>query len=174
MFSAQTAPSLTCSFCSHKLLRSPRKPARKISKIPFKVLDAPELQDDFYLNLVDWSAGNLLSVGLGACVYLWSACTSQVTRLCDLSVDGDSVTSVCWNERVRVKRRSRFRVAVLPETNPHDVLTAALVLSGGSGCRWNPQGLRTDLGRRRRQEADHSGGSLGTCWSVLSSGNKSS
>uniref|UniRef100_A0A671W1H3 Fizzy and cell division cycle 20 related 1 n=1 Tax=Sparus aurata TaxID=8175 RepID=A0A671W1H3_SPAAU len=62
---------------SHKLLRSPRKPARKISKIPFKVLDAPELQDDFYLNLVDWSAGNLLSVGLGACVYLWSACTSQ-------------------------------------------------------------------------------------------------
>ncbi|CAF97601.1 unnamed protein product [Tetraodon nigroviridis] len=80
-------------------LRSPRKPARKISKIPFKVLDAPELQDDFYLNLVDWSAGNLLSVGLGACVYLWSACTSQVTRLCDLSVDGDSVTSVCWNER---------------------------------------------------------------------------
>uniref|UniRef100_A0AAQ4PVE4 Fizzy-related protein homolog n=1 Tax=Gasterosteus aculeatus aculeatus TaxID=481459 RepID=A0AAQ4PVE4_GASAC len=83
----------------HKLLRSPRKPPRKISKIPFKVLDAPELQDDFYLNLVDWSAGNLLSVGLGACVYLWSACTSQVTRLCDLSVDGDSVTSVCWNER---------------------------------------------------------------------------
>uniref|UniRef100_M4AXL3 Fizzy-related protein homolog n=1 Tax=Xiphophorus maculatus TaxID=8083 RepID=M4AXL3_XIPMA len=70
----------------HKLLRSP-------------LLDAPELQDDFYLNLVDWSAGNLLSVGLGACVYLWSACTSQVTRLCDLSVDGDSVTSVCWNER---------------------------------------------------------------------------
>lgn len=65
--------------CSHKLLRSPRKPARKISKIPFKVLDAPELQDDFYLNLVDWSAGNLLSVGLGACVYLWSACTSQVS-----------------------------------------------------------------------------------------------
>lgn len=67
--------------CSHKLLRSPRKPARKISKIPFKVLDAPELQDDFYLNLVDWSAGNLLSVGLGACVYLWSACTSQVREL---------------------------------------------------------------------------------------------
>ncbi|XP_038650141.1 fizzy-related protein homolog [Scyliorhinus torazame] len=84
---------------SQKLLRSPRKPTRKISKIPFKVLDAPELQDDFYLNLVDWSAINVLSVGLGACVYLWSACTSQVTRLCDLSIDGDSVTSVCWNER---------------------------------------------------------------------------
>lgn len=60
------------------MLRSPRKPTRKISKIPFKVLDAPELQDDFYLNLVDWSSLNVLSVGLGTCVYLWSACTSQV------------------------------------------------------------------------------------------------
>ncbi|XP_033115129.1 fizzy-related protein homolog isoform X2 [Anneissia japonica] len=84
---------------SQKLLRSPRKPIRKISKIPFKVLDAPELQDDFYLNLVDWSSTNILSVGLGTCVYLWSACTSQVTKLCDLSVDGDTVTSVSWNER---------------------------------------------------------------------------
>jgi hypothetical protein len=35
-------------------------------------------QDDFYLNLVDWSQQNILSVGLGTCVYLWSACTSQV------------------------------------------------------------------------------------------------
>jgi cell division cycle 20-like protein 1 (cofactor of APC complex) len=65
---------------SQKLLRSPRKASRKISKIPFKVLDAPELQDDFYLNLVDWSSQNVLSVGLGACVYLWSACTSQVSH----------------------------------------------------------------------------------------------
>ncbi|EDO45134.1 predicted protein [Nematostella vectensis] len=84
---------------SQRLLRSPRKSTRKISKIPFKVLDAPELQDDFYLNLVDWSAQNILSVGLGTCVYLWSACTSQVTKLCDLSSDGDSVTSVSWSER---------------------------------------------------------------------------
>ncbi|XP_046403553.1 fizzy-related protein homolog isoform X1 [Ischnura elegans] len=84
---------------SQKLLRSPRKATRKISRIPFKVLDAPELQDDFYLNLVDWSSQNVLSVGLGSCVYLWSACTSQVTRLCDLSHDGNSVTSVSWNER---------------------------------------------------------------------------
>lgn len=84
---------------SQKLLRSPRKAARKISRIPFKVLDAPELQDDFYLNLVDWSSQNVLSVGLGSCVYLWSACNSQVTRLCDLSVNANSVTSVAWNER---------------------------------------------------------------------------
>ncbi|ODM99931.1 Fizzy-related protein [Orchesella cincta] len=84
---------------SEKLLRSPKKPTRRISKVPFKVLDAPELQDDFYLNLVDWSSQNVLSVGLGTCVYLWSACTSQVTRLCDLAQTEDTVTSVAWNER---------------------------------------------------------------------------
>lgn len=27
---------------------------------------------------MDWSSLNVLSVGLGTCVYLWSACTSQV------------------------------------------------------------------------------------------------
>ncbi|XP_048006051.1 fizzy-related protein homolog isoform X1 [Leguminivora glycinivorella] len=84
---------------SQKLLWAPRKTMRKISRIPFKVLDAPELQDDFYLNLVDWSAQNVLSVGLGSCVYLWNACTSQVTRLCDLSSEGNAVTSVSWSER---------------------------------------------------------------------------
>jgi len=28
---------------------------RKIEKHPFRVLDAPNLIDDFYLNLLDWS-----------------------------------------------------------------------------------------------------------------------
>ena len=52
------------------------KPVRKIAKVPFKVLDAPQLQDDFYLNLVDWSSSNVLAVGLSGSVYIWSACTS--------------------------------------------------------------------------------------------------
>ena len=60
------------------------KPKRKIQKVPFKILDAPELQDDFYLNLVDWSCLNVLAVGLARSVYVWSACTSVVGRLCEL------------------------------------------------------------------------------------------
>ena len=67
-----------------------------------QVLDAPDLQDDFYLNLVDWSSQNVLCVGLGSCVYLWSACTSQVTKLCDLRdvvASTDLVTSVKWMGR---------------------------------------------------------------------------
>lgn len=37
---------------------------RVIAKNPYKVLDAPALQDDYYLNLVDWSSLNDLVVGL--------------------------------------------------------------------------------------------------------------
>lgn len=76
------------------------EPRRKIAPKPFKILDAPALQDDFYLNLVDWSAANVVAVGLGAAVFLWSASTGKVSKLCDLGA-GDAVTSVAWSQRVR-------------------------------------------------------------------------
>ena len=66
--------------------------------MPFKVLDAPQLQDDFYLNLVDWSSQNVLAVGLNRAVYIWSACTSQVKKLTELPSD-DSITSIGWSNR---------------------------------------------------------------------------
>jgi cell division cycle 20-like protein 1 (cofactor of APC complex) len=56
--------------------------SRRINKNPIKVLDAPALSDDFYLNLIDWSNHNQLAVGLSNCIYLWNADTSKVTRLC--------------------------------------------------------------------------------------------
>lgn len=87
------------SVATQRLLSTPQKRKRKIAKVPFKVLDAPALADDFYLNLVDWSSQNVLAVGLGTCVYLWSACTSKVTKLCDLAEIEDVVTSVAWSQR---------------------------------------------------------------------------
>lgn len=68
---------------------------RKVNKLPCKVLDAPALQDDFYLNLIDWSATNQLAVGLGNCIYLWDADSSRVTKLCELH--NATVTSVAWS-----------------------------------------------------------------------------
>ena len=98
------------SNASVHLLYSPKKSIRRIPKVPYKVLDAPDLQDDFYLNLIDWSSSNVLSVGLGACVYLCNAQTNNVQLLCDLThtqlpqgssnpsniVGSDTVTSVAW------------------------------------------------------------------------------
>lgn len=75
-----------------------RKEMRKISKIPFKVLDAPSLQDDFYLNLIDWSSTNILAVALGSCVYLWKAETNKVVKFCDLG-SKITVTSVAWHPK---------------------------------------------------------------------------
>ena len=85
-------------FSSQAILQSPRRQPRPISKVPFKVLDAPELADDFYLNLVDWGSSNILGVGLGSCVYMWNSQSGRVNKLCELS-DGDTVTSVSWIQR---------------------------------------------------------------------------
>ncbi|KAM0987779.1 hypothetical protein ACFX2I_011791 [Malus domestica] len=41
----------------------PVKAPLKVPRSPYKVLDAPALQDDFYLNLVDWSSHNVCWVG---------------------------------------------------------------------------------------------------------------
>ncbi|KAI4153189.1 MAG: hypothetical protein LQ340_002459 [Diploschistes diacapsis] len=82
---------------SQRLLLSPRKAPRAVSKVPFKVLDAPELADDFYLNLVDWGSSNILGVGLGQCVYMWNSMSGRVTKLCELA--DDTVTSVSWIQR---------------------------------------------------------------------------
>lgn len=81
------------------MLLSPRKQPRTVNKVPYKVLDAPELADDFYLNLVDWGSTNILGVGLGSCVYMWNSASGLVTKLCDLGTD-DNVTSVAWIQRV--------------------------------------------------------------------------
>ena len=88
-------------FDSQRMLLSPRKQPRTVSKTPYKVLDAPELADDFYLNLVDWGSMNILGVGLGSSVYMWDANTLKVIKLCDL-VD-DTVTSVSWIQKVIIE-----------------------------------------------------------------------
>jgi WD40 repeat protein len=71
------------------------KQTRHIPKMPFKVLDAPALKDDYYLNLLDWSNKNILAVGLAHHIYLWSGNTGKVVKLNDLG-NRNSVTSLAW------------------------------------------------------------------------------
>ncbi|KAF9389438.1 substrate-specific activator of APC-dependent proteolysis [Podila verticillata] len=93
--SRQIYSNTPVSYESRKILLSPKKATRTVGASPFKVLDAPDLKDDFYLNLVDWSSQNVLGVGLGSCVYLWHALNGKVTQLCDLG-ENDSVASLSW------------------------------------------------------------------------------
>lgn len=74
----------------------PFKAKRTISKVPYKVLDAPELQDDYYLDVVHWSKNNILAVGLGKSLYLWVASNSKVIKLQEFA-GSDSVASVAWS-----------------------------------------------------------------------------
>jgi len=50
---------------------------RKINSKPYKILNAPNLMDDFYLNLVDWSSKNDIAVGLGNSVHLYTTNQTQ-------------------------------------------------------------------------------------------------
>jgi cell division cycle protein 20 (cofactor of APC complex) len=61
---------------------------RRIATAPERVLDAPGLVDDYYLNLLDWSTENLVSIALGDGVYIWNAETGEVGSLCSLA-DGN-------------------------------------------------------------------------------------
>lgn len=64
------------------LARSQQQPPRRIDDRPYKVLDAPGITSDYYLNLVDWSANNVIAVALEDMVYLWNASSSTVSGLC--------------------------------------------------------------------------------------------
>ena len=55
-----------------------RKATRFIPKSPDKILDAPDLVDDYYLNLLDWSRSNILAVQLA------------------LDYDLSTRTALCW------------------------------------------------------------------------------
>lgn len=99
IFSAQNLslndPFSTRRLYSQEMLSSFEK-CRKISKEPFKVLDAPYLQDDFYLNVVDWSSRNMLGVGLGNAVYTWDFLSNNVNKLMDLN-DNNLITALSWS-----------------------------------------------------------------------------
>lgn len=66
---------------------------RKIATQPERVLDAPGMVDDFYLNLVAWSSLNVLAVALAEQTYLWRADTGEVMRMGE-APDGSYVASV--------------------------------------------------------------------------------
>lgn len=61
-----------------------------------KILEAPDLSDDFYLNLLDWGTNNILAIALGSTVYLWDASNSSTSELVTVSDDDGPVTSLSW------------------------------------------------------------------------------
>ena len=74
---------------------APKRYRRHIATDAERILDAPKLLDDFYLNLLDWSSTNILSIALGDSIYLWDARDGKITQLVQTASD-THVTSLCF------------------------------------------------------------------------------
>lgn len=70
---------------------------RRILTAPERVLDAPGLVDDYYLNLLDWSSDNQIAIGLERSVYVWNAESGNVAELFETTPD-TYVASVKWSQ----------------------------------------------------------------------------
>ncbi|KAI0299362.1 WD40 repeat-like protein [Multifurca ochricompacta] len=67
--------------------------SRKIATQPERVLDAPGMVDDFYLNLLSWSVQNVVAVALSENTYIWRADTGAVVQVGE-APEGTYVSSV--------------------------------------------------------------------------------
>nr|XP_043890884.1 cell division cycle protein 20 homolog [Solea senegalensis] len=74
------------------------KKTRYISSTPERILDAPDLRNDFYLNLLDWSSRNVLAVALHNNVYLWDATQGDITLLMKMDREEDYICSLSWTK----------------------------------------------------------------------------
>ena len=88
--------NLKILYSSSKSQSSAKKFTRHIPQAPERILDAPDIGNDYYLHLVDWSSHNHLAVALGAHIYLWNAATGEIVQLCQLEAEDEVVTSVKW------------------------------------------------------------------------------
>lgn len=78
---------------------SVKRTSRFIPTAPEKILDAPQLINDYYTELLDWSSLNVVSVALSKTLYLWNAETEDITVLLELPEenDFDLITTVKWS-----------------------------------------------------------------------------
>lgn len=84
---------------SFKVVYSSSKDAKKATRAiptqPEKILDAPDLKNDWYLNLVSWGSTNVLAVALNSSVYLWNASSGDIKCLLQ-TADGEYISSLSW------------------------------------------------------------------------------
>ena len=90
----------SASTTSQKNKSSTKLVSHHIPLAPARILDAPDLLDDYYLNLLSWLDTNILAVVLSQTVYLWNAKTGVIDKLCNMETEGPDahVSSVKWIE----------------------------------------------------------------------------
>ncbi|KMZ65737.1 Cell division cycle 20.1, cofactor of APC complex [Zostera marina] len=72
------------------------KPHRHIPQSADRILDASDIVDDYYLNLIDWGSANILAIALRNTVYLWDDSIGSTSELMTVDEENGPVTSVNW------------------------------------------------------------------------------
>ncbi|RHY16566.1 hypothetical protein DYB36_009443, partial [Aphanomyces astaci] len=88
-------PSIALSACIPRVGGAATSLRRHIPLIPTRILDAPNLRDDYYLNLLAWSNSNLLAIALDTVVYVYNVDSGGVTAVRAIQGGREYVTSVC-------------------------------------------------------------------------------
>ncbi|KAK1569118.1 hypothetical protein Q3G72_032762 [Acer saccharum] len=78
-----------------------QSPRRKLPKQEARVLDAPDLIDNYYQKNLDWGNNNILAVALGSELYLWNSKNSNVQKLLQAVEEDNYPTSVAWSGSAR-------------------------------------------------------------------------
>ena len=92
----------------------PPESKRQVSSTAERMLDAPHLVDDFYLNLMDWSQNYVLAVALFKSVYLWAP-EGGITKLLQLPETEEerlNLSSVSYVSSVKCSPSSHHTLAV--------------------------------------------------------------
>jgi len=102
-FKSKAPAAKDCHLNNMKVLYSTGKPlapkavnTRNVPSAPEKILDAPDMLNDFYLHLMDWSSLNHMAVALSAGVYIWNAADGSIVQLCQRESEEEYVSSVAW------------------------------------------------------------------------------
>ncbi|KAL2227308.1 cell division cycle 20.2, cofactor of APC complex-like [Sesamum indicum] len=78
-----------------------RKPLRRFPKSESCILDAPNIRNDYYLNIMEWGKTNVLAVALGTRLYLWNAENHKIELLSE-ATENDYPASVSWSEDAKM------------------------------------------------------------------------
>ncbi|KAM0889535.1 hypothetical protein ACQ4PT_027636 [Festuca glaucescens] len=75
---------------------NPARKRRLNPLTPDRILDAPDLADDYRVNLLDWGRRNMLSIVLGNRICLLDESSGSISELATVHEDDGPVTSVSW------------------------------------------------------------------------------
>ena len=118
------------------LRRTQRK--RSVPPDPFRILDAPELRDDYYAQPLSWSLHGSVAVALGMDVYIWTP-GHNVSRL--PSSTTDDVTSLAFSPTGDILAIARENGSILlhsPNEKGARVHIAPIVSDAVGALAWRP------------------------------------